>query len=75
MNYTKIDIDNLDRRRAIKWARETFGMPKGPNGDLTWIEMSWFQRNLEQSYGKTISRFYFKNPEDATMFALRWVHV
>jgi hypothetical protein len=72
MKYTVIEVDVDTRRPALLWARETFGMSK-PEG-VGFHEMRWHQRSFASVYdsNKTISRFYFKNPEDATMFALRW---
>ena len=72
MKYTKIDVDIDTRRAAVIWARETFGMPK-PQG-VSFDNMRWYQRSFASVYdrNKTITRFYFKDPADATMFALRW---
>ena len=72
MRHTKIDIDVDTRRAALLWARETFGTPK-PEG-VRFCDMRWYQRSFASVYDrdKTIARFYFKNPADATMFALRW---
>lgn len=72
MKYTAIDVDVFTRRDALIWARETFGMPKPEGGRF--CDMRWYQRNFASVYelDKTIARFYFKNPADATLFALRW---
>lgn len=72
MKDTKIDIDVDLRRDALIWARETFGMPK-PQGigfcDMRWYHCSFASVNERN---KTIVRFYFRDPADATLFALRW---
>lgn len=70
MSHIKIDIDIINRRPAIVWARETFGMPR-PVG-VRFCDMRWWHRDIDAEYGNVIPRFYFKNPEDATMFALKW---
>lgn len=72
MKYTKIDLDVFARRDAVIWARETFGMPK-PDG-VSFCDMRWYQRSFASvnERNKTIARFYFKDPADATLFALRW---
>lgn len=73
MKYTAIDVDVDTRRQALLWARETFGMSK-PEG-VCFCDMRWYQRSFASVYDrdKTIARFYFRNSEDATLFALRWI--
>jgi len=68
MKYTAVEISNERRSEAVKWAREQFGWPKGENGDLPWSEMKWFKANVAKGV-----RFYFRDPQQATLFALRWV--
>ena len=67
MTYTKIIIPEERRIAATKWARECFGRCKGENGDLHWNEMIWFMQHTKAGVN-----VYFRNPEHATMFALRW---
>lgn len=72
MKHTVIEIDDLTKRRpAIVWARETFGTSK-PEG-VRFCDMRWYQRDVKPDSGGWASRFYFKNPEDATIFALKWL--
>lgn len=72
MKYTKIDLDVFTRRDALLWARETFGDPKSQG--VRFCDMRWYQRSFDSVYerDKTIARFYFKDPADATLFLLRW---
>ena len=67
MKYTKIVIAEECRIAATKWAREHFGRSRGENGDLPWNEMIWYKQIIHEGAG-----FYFRNPEHATLFALRW---
>lgn len=73
MKLTKIDIDIDTRRAAMIWARETFGLPK-PLG-VNFGDLRWYHRSFASVYDRntTIARFYFKDPADATLFALRWL--
>ena len=68
MKYTKIVIAEKHRTNAVKWAREHFGMPKGENGDLRWSELIWYKASIKEGYV-----FYFRDPQHATAFALRWL--
>jgi len=68
MTYTKIVIREALRIPATKWARETFGRSKGEDGNLHWDELVWYSQQLKIGAG-----FYFRNPEHATMFALKWL--
>ena len=68
MKYTKIVITEERRIEATKWAREHFGMSRGENGDLPWNEMIWYKQGLQEGSG-----FYFRDPQHATAFALRWL--
>ena len=71
MKYTTIDVDETKTRPAIVWARETFGMPKSEG--VRFCDMRWFKRNILIKSGYfSGTRFYFRNTEDATIFALRW---
>ena len=67
MTYTKIIIPEERRKEAAKWARECFGKPKGENGELRWDQLVWYMQHTKAGVG-----VYFRNPEHATMFALRW---
>ena len=68
MKYTKIVIPEERRIEATKWAREHFGKSKGENGDLRWSELVWYSQQLKAGAG-----FYFRNPDHATWFSLRWL--
>ena len=68
MKYTKIFITEERRVEATKWAREHIGRPKGENHELLWSEMIWWKSNSIKGYN-----FYFRYPEHATAFALRWL--
>jgi hypothetical protein len=67
MKYTAVEISNERRAEAFKWAREQFGRPKGEYGDLPWSEMKWFKVSIAKG-----ARFYFRDPQHATLFLLRW---
>ncbi len=66
MKYTKITLPENRRIDAAKWAREHIGRSKGENGELPWHEMIWYRSSIKEGYA-----FYFRNPEHATLFALR----
>jgi len=68
MTYTKILITEDCRIEATKWARECFGRSKGENGELRWNEMLWYMQKTKTGVG-----VYFRDPQQATLFALRWV--
>lgn len=68
MKYTKIVIPEERRIEATKWARECIGKSKGENGDLRWDELVWYGRSTAAGAG-----FYFREPEHATLFMLRWL--
>lgn len=74
MKYVTVEIPySKNVYKAGKWARETFGLPKGEHGDLKWHEMLWYSRVLYSGgLDPRAVKYYFRNPEDATMFALRW---
>jgi hypothetical protein len=67
MTYTKIVIPEESRIEATKWARACFGKSKGENGELRWDQLVWYMQKTKTGVG-----VYFRNPEHATMFALRW---
>ena len=67
MTYTKIVIPERCRTEAIKWTREHIGKSKGYDGMLRWDQMVWYKSSIKEGYA-----FYFRNPEHATLFALRW---
>jgi hypothetical protein len=67
--YTIIKIDGADWEEALMWARQTFGKPLAQeyNGlrDYNWWDsMNWY--SIQHI-------FYFKKPEQAMMFTLRWL--
>ena len=68
MKYTAVEISDERRSAAVKWARECFGRSKGENGELRWNEMLWYKANVAKGV-----RFYFRDPQQATLFALRWL--
>jgi len=68
MTYTKVVIRGSHRIEATKWAKVQFGMPKGVDGNLRWHEMTWYSQQLKAGTG-----FYFRNPDHAAWFSLRWV--
>lgn len=61
--YIKVKI-NTGSYHAWKWCRDNFG-PSKPTDTTKYSEMPWF-------HYRTSSTFYFKDPEHATMFKLRW---
>jgi len=67
MKYTKVVIQEAERIEATKWARNQFGRPKGESEDLRWSELIWYVQQLKVGAG-----FYFRKPEDAFVFLLRW---
>lgn len=69
MTYTKVVIRDAHRIEATKWARAQFGMPKGVDGNLRWNEMIWYSQPLRDAG----VGFYFRNPDHATWFSLRWL--
>jgi hypothetical protein len=73
MKHITVDVPYKNRGKARKWSNRMFGNPKGPDGSLKFHEMPWYCRHILNDFGDFAgARFYFKNPEDATMFALRW---
>lgn len=70
MKYTVVEIP-VDRSYGTRqWCHESIGKSKGPSGELKWGEMIWWRL---PNYRKNIVKFYFRNPEHATLFALRWL--
>lgn len=67
MTYTKVVIRESHRIEATKWARAQFGMPRGENGELRWNELIWYSQQFKAGAG-----FYFRNPDHASWFSLRW---
>lgn len=67
MTYTKVVIPEDRRIAATKWARDTFGKSKGENGELRWDQLVWYMQHTKAGVG-----VYFRDPEHATLFALRW---
>lgn len=61
MTYVKIKIPVASHREAKKWAKANIG-PCKPPGALHMWDMQWFCNK----------QFYFKNPEHAAWFVLRW---
>jgi hypothetical protein len=69
MKYTIVDLPLHNEYAAYKWAREQFGKPKGPLGNLPWGEMTWYSVTIHNPLRE---RFYFLNEQHATWFMLRW---
>ncbi len=73
MKYIKIDIPEGHRIEATKWAREFIGRPKGENGELHMSEILWYKHSFPFGHKNgNKARFYFRNPDHATWFMLRW---
>lgn len=68
MTYTKVVIRDSRRTEATKWAKVNFGLLRGQDGNLRWHEMIWYSQELKS--GGT--GFYFRNPDHASWFMLRW---
>ena len=69
MKFTPVDLPiNYGKIEAVKWIRETIGYSK-PDAMARWDEMIWYHDWVST---KECFRFYFRNPEHATLFALRW---
>lgn len=67
MKYTRITLPENRRNDATKWTREHIGKSKGEDGTLRWDQMIWYRSSVKEGYA-----FYFRHPEHATLFALRW---
>ena len=72
MKFTKVDISEDRRTEAIKWTKEHIGKSKGENNDLPFSQIVWYNSFVQGDGGETV-RFYFRHPEHATLFALRWL--
>jgi hypothetical protein len=62
---------------ARKWCKENFGTSDSraaKNAGRPWYaKRHWVEKLTPSGYGYfQESSFYFKNPTDATLFALRW---
>jgi hypothetical protein len=68
MKYTKLIVHYSNNYYpATKWCKETFGQSKPPG--TSFGHMRWYKKDCFYSSSRT---FYFRNPEDATAFSLRW---
>lgn len=67
MTYTQIVIREAHRIEATNWARASFGHPRGNADNFRHAHLIWYSQQLKVGAG-----FYFRNPEHATLFAMRW---
>jgi hypothetical protein len=76
MDVTTIELDrNFDRypiHDIIQWCEFKFGT----NNPGNWVFANpdnWYERDWAVSHTFSTFTFYFKDPEDALLFTLRWL--
>ena len=84
MSYTtRIDLQSNAHAETIKWVKESFG-PRVVNKKIIWytrfVGKVIYKFAMDHTGLVTnnwpvvisVTRFYFRNPEDAVAFKLRW---
>lgn len=79
MKHTPVTVSMDDAFKCEKWCQEMFGRSKPTN--TKWADMTWFGRSIKDKKTRPAGafwppkyhyRFYFKDPEHAVLFKLKF---